>query len=206
MALAPSLTATPNSQPSDAKQKFLRAYYASGIALVPALALAIPHGGVTRQPFPAVGLVPMGLGALFSLYRADQLRYKKACEYQIILPSDDGDDDEDNGHFSCIGKRFLYGFLDFIFALGILACLILTWIFGADSWYCRDLLPFLAAYATIPMMISCGIHFYLVYLVLPSCNERKNTVCPHCHGSLMEDPQMARQSVPHIVPQTPASA
>ena len=82
---------TPNTD-SDIKQKFLRAYYASAIILVPALALAATHGGLSGQPFPAVGLVPLGLGSLFALYRADQFRHKKVHEYQIVLPNEDDDD------------------------------------------------------------------------------------------------------------------
>jgi hypothetical protein len=137
------------------------------------IAFCLPHGIVTGEVAPALGLVPLGIGAFLALYRGNFSlipRKKNAGhEYQILLV-----EDEEHKKGKLTWESVLLALLDF----GCFGGLVVTVVFSillnnepkcryyhsksvyngihySDRWTrCRSMQPMLAAWATMVMIAN----------------------------------------------------
>jgi hypothetical protein len=137
------------------------------------VAFCLPHGIVTGALAPALGLIPLGLGALLALYRGNLYllpRKKNAGhEYQILLAEND-----EHKKGGLTWENLLVALLDF----GCFGGLVVTVVFSIllnnetkchyyysnrvsngvhyqSSWaMCSNMQPMLAAWATMVMIVN----------------------------------------------------
>lgn len=144
------------------------------------LAFCLPHGIVTHEVAPALGLIPLGIGALLALYRLSLYpRNKKnnaGLEYAILLPASEvtTEDAHNTTKNDITWQTILLALLDF----GCFSGLIITVAFSillnngikcrytytSNTWNgvrytssysrCRSTQPMLAAWATMVMLVN----------------------------------------------------
>lgn len=153
-------------------------HYITIVSFLFGIAFCLPHGIVTGEVAPALGLIPLGIGALLALYRSSpfQSRNKKnaaGVEYQILLAEEEEEDDQNNKN-SLTWQRLFVALLDF----GCFGGLIVTVVFsilsnndvrcrytygsnthaGVRHSYsyarCKSMQPMLAAWATMVMLVN----------------------------------------------------
>ena len=146
-------------------------------AFLPALPMLLAHGFLSKHLFPAIGLIPQSLSLLAGIML---LRYKLKSATSSIessleagqtdgvatdpttsatgnaAPLQDQDEEDDHHHHDTStvhGKMthpFVVFFFDIILAASIMVVLVFTWKSSSTSAG----LSMLAAYATIPLMLS----------------------------------------------------
>jgi hypothetical protein len=137
--------------------------------MIPALALSIPHGVLSSNVAPALGLIPAGFAAILAFYRSGLYcmgRKPDEPNYQILL----SDDREERRKHVFRSEGILFAIADFLF----FAALIITIAFASitnptkchysnykwnntqyhNSWCDGPTLPMLAAYATFPLIAN----------------------------------------------------
>jgi len=146
----------------------------------PAIVILLPHGILTKQVFPALGILPMTLSAVGSVVHITVLHlgYRKAsrgCSAELLF--------------------------DFFSAVFHIAVLITTWILISEyncSWrrgnfYCTPRMVMLGTTGTMFMIINFLIHSWLVlrdvFCLLRSFRwqggkQSLPRTCPHCDGDL----------------------
>jgi hypothetical protein len=130
-------------------------------SFLPAFPLCLAHGIVSSNPVPVVGLIPLAVSAASSvlLIRARPGTQSDEEEDESGGAAAAGEDDEEGGGgFDDIAAEALAILkhpitifaLDLILAAGFMIVLVFTWITHGSS----GTLSMLAAYATIPLMVS----------------------------------------------------
>lgn len=130
------------------------------VAFIPALPMLLAHGILSRHAVPAVGLIPQGISTVAGIMLLRRKSRPQADE-----------DDEQGGHggimggvegavedgiqeVDSFGDKLTHPFVVFAFdiaiATGIMVVLVYTWKSSSHS----AALSMLAAYATIPLMMS----------------------------------------------------
>lgn len=143
-------------------------------AFIPALPMLLAHGFLSKHLFPAIGLIPQSLSLIAGIML---LRYKlksaavpslesleggqtdgvaSDARQQPVDTANVGEDDDDD-HYrdtsTVHGKMthpFVVFFFDIILAASIMVVLVFTWKSSSASAG----LSMLAAYATIPLLLS----------------------------------------------------
>ncbi|KAF2433876.1 hypothetical protein EJ08DRAFT_693914 [Tothia fuscella] len=181
-------------------------------AMLPSLALGIafcvPHGVHTGHLAPALGLIPMALGAVLALYRSGLFRRVKkgsSAEYQILLTNEAVEDPAKKFNI----ERFLLFVADWILMGGLIGTMVAAFLtngvhcyyyFVGPGWSnsrytCHDDgLSMLAAYGTMPLLFNAVIHAYLIlqfiYYAAPKMfgdkKEAREPVCSRCSIPIRE--------------------
>ncbi|QDS71686.1 hypothetical protein FKW77_008164 [Venturia effusa] len=158
-------------------------HYSTIISFLFGIAFCLPHGIVTGEVAPALGLLPLGIGALLAFYRISQYsrsNNKKTtsngAEYQILLPSSSSADPSQNNNDdkTPTWKDTLLALLDFGCFGGLIVTVAFSIVYnnGVRCRYsyrreryngvrysssyasCRDMQPMLAAWATMVMLVN----------------------------------------------------
>lgn len=129
------------------------------VAFIPALPMLLAHGLMSKRAFPVTGLVPQSLSTAAGIWL---LRRQSKKSRQESTGQDDGDimssveDAVESGmhEIDSVGEKLTHPFLVFAFdiaiAAGIMVVLVYTWRSSSNS----AALSMLAAYATIPLILS----------------------------------------------------
>lgn len=142
------------------------------------ISFCLPHGIVTGEVAPALGLIPLGIGALLALYRSSpfQSRNKKknaaGGKYQILLAEEEGEHNNKSGELT--RQRVVLALLDFGCFGGLIVTVVFSILFnngvrcrhtygsnmyaGVRHSYsyarCKSMQPMLAAWATMVMLVN----------------------------------------------------
>lgn len=156
----------------DKLRSLMRAYLACFACIIPGLALGIPaglrdHYMRDQMLLPAMGLLPMGLGAIFALIRAIDLGFRFKRAYRIMLPNAEFDIRK----HAAFWTPLLECVTNVVFAGTILTALSFFWAIAPNrgGWGWNDAGgAMLDAYATMPMMTAMYVPFYDALIV--DCN------------------------------------
>lgn len=147
-----------NDSNPDKKRSLMRTYLACFACIIPGLALGIASGArdhyyTDQRLLPAIGLLPMGLGAIFALTRAIDLGFRVKRAYQIMLPNAEFDVRK----HAAFWTPMLECVTNIVFAGTILTTLCFYWAVAPNrgGWGWNDAGgAMLDAYATMPMMVA----------------------------------------------------
>ncbi|KAM3436048.1 hypothetical protein MY4824_004526 [Beauveria thailandica] len=190
------------------------------VAFIPALPMLLAHGLMSKRAFPVTGLVPQSLSTVAGIWLLR--RQSKTSRQEPTGRDDDGDmmssveDAVESGmhEIDSVGEKLTHPFLVFAFdiaiAAGIMVVLVYTWRSSSNS----AALSMLAAYATIPLILSFISHVALAFAALWdglaihghikwAASRAIDSDCPNCsHGLWPERPTMPWSR--YIKKQTPA--
>ncbi|TID22163.1 RuvB-like helicase 1 [Venturia nashicola] len=172
------------------------------------LAFCLSHGIVTHELAPALGLIPLGIGALLALYRITRFppstKTRKGGYTILSFVEEDGEEEEgrNNKSHAVTWQTILLALLDF----GCFGGLIITVVFSiiannavrcrytnwTSTWEgvqrhhrfatCTSTQPILAAWATMVMLVNAVIHLYLLvtFLLKLWYDSKDQTKTPLC--------------------------
>ncbi len=130
----------------------------TSVAFIPALPMLLAHGFMSKNAVPVAGLIPQSLSTVAGIW----LLRRKSSKPGVAQDADEGgimgsveDAVEDGMHeVDSLGEKLTHPFLVFAFdiaiAAGIMVVLVYTWKSSSTS----AALSMLAAYATIPLILS----------------------------------------------------
>ncbi|OAA81714.1 hypothetical protein LEL_01259 [Akanthomyces lecanii RCEF 1005] len=147
------------------------------VAFIPALPMLLAHGFMSKNAVPVAGLVPQSLSTVAGIWLLRRQSKSRALQdadgKQIgaggsggIMGSVEGAAEDGIHEVDAIGEKLTHPFLVFAFdiaiAAGIMVVLVYTWKSSSKS----AALSMLAAYATIPLILSFISHVALAFAAL----------------------------------------
>jgi len=158
-----------------------RLYWTTIICFWAGLPFLLSHGICAHLVLPALGIIPMTVSQVTSIYRLIKLRKKGDHEYQIILGEGEHRNVEKE-HFTGLLATLDIAIVLFEFLVFVFTCVV-TYGFVSYSGF-----QALAAYATVFLLVDMVIHGYLVvkYIANSSWKIKRHdcsTNCPNCRAA-----------------------
>ncbi|XWW99766.1 hypothetical protein V2A60_007778 [Cordyceps javanica] len=169
------------------------------VAFIPALPMLLAHGFMSKNAVPVAGLIPQSLSTVAGIWllrrRSKSRRDADVEDDTGIMGSVEGAVEEGIHEIDSMGETLTHPFLVFAFdlaiAAGIMVVLVYTWRSSSNS----AALSMLAAYATIPLMLSFISHVALAFAALWdglaihghikwAASRAIDSDCPNCSHSL----------------------
>lgn len=132
---------------------------------LPAFALCLAHGIVTKSPVPAVGLVPLAFSSGTSIFLLARHAKKKHQQQHFGSAGEEtrtgGRDDYDNRNAAepqleehALTHSVLVFVVDAVLAAALMVVLAFTWVRNGASRRGGNTMVMLASYATIPLLVN----------------------------------------------------
>jgi len=173
-------------------------------SIIPAIAFGIPHAVLNHNSGAVMGIPLIAFGGLLSLHRSGIVHKRdlsssstesgERYEYQILLPGGETSSSVNFGGRLKMKKRkeVVLALVDLGIGLGLLASIILTLL--ASTWRQDTGLSYIAAYASLPMIVNGFIHafffFHYLHHTLKLSKRFRRTssspLCSRCQAPMCE--------------------